>query len=88
MAGFSSTGEPPRCRARLLPTSPLVARPGWRAPPSGVPSRGTPLMPSAAAIEVLWKEREDTIGAAEDACREVEEEQVAAAVTENMRDAV
>jgi hypothetical protein len=36
--------------------------------------------------EALWKEREDAIGATEDARREAEKEQVAAAVVKSVHD--
>jgi hypothetical protein len=39
-----------------------------------------------AAVEALWKEREDALVAIEDARREVEEERLAAVMPENVRD--
>lgn len=40
-----------------------------------------------AAVEVLWKEREDALGATKDARREVKEERLAVVTVENIQDA-
>ena len=71
----------------LTATFSVVDQTGPVCSSMGAPSHSAPLMPSTAVIEVSWKEREDAIGATEDARREAKEERVAAAAAEDVRDA-
>jgi hypothetical protein len=48
-------------------------------------SYGTSVTLSVVVVEALWKEREDALGVIEDARRDVEEEQLATTMAENVR---
>jgi hypothetical protein len=64
--GSMSGVEPPRHQARLLPSSPSMARSGQRAPSPGALSCGTSVTLPVAAIKALRKDQEDVLGAIED----------------------
>lgn len=54
--------------------------------PGGVLPHGSPPLFSSIEVEAIWKECTDMMGDVEDARREDEEEWLAAAAPENVRD--
>lgn len=76
----------PRCRARLLPPSLSTVGSGGHAPSLEVLSHDALVTLPTVVVEALWKEREDALGAIEDAWRKVKEERLVVAMAENVHD--